>query len=90
METGEIEANLLRLNERFRLAHIDELIAIKVNGEAVALEEDSRYLAEIKALEPRLNAAFECSHLPLTVLPETWQAVKDFLLRCRKALGGSW
>ena len=37
LRTGEIEANLLRLNEHFGFAFLDELIARKVNGENVSV-----------------------------------------------------
>ena len=33
LRTGEVEANLLRLNEQFRFGFLDELIARKVGGE---------------------------------------------------------
>ena len=32
MRTGEVEANLVRLNEEARLAHVDDLIARKLAG----------------------------------------------------------
>jgi hypothetical protein len=32
MQSGSVEANLVRLNEEFRLPYLDELIARKVNG----------------------------------------------------------
>jgi predicted nucleotidyltransferase len=87
LETGVIEANLPRLNDRFRFRNIDELIALKVNGEAAFLQDDGRYLNEIKELEPRLNAAYEASRLPDEVTTDTREAVKDILVRCRRALG---
>lgn len=87
LETGDVEANLRRLNERFRLAGVDELIARKVSGEDVVIDDDAHFLTEIKSLEPRLDAAYECSPLPEHVPTETRRAVEDFLLRCRKALG---
>ncbi len=33
LRSGEVEANLLRLNEHFRLGFLDELIARKQSGE---------------------------------------------------------
>jgi len=88
LETGVIEANVLRLNEHFRLSGIDELVSMKVGGEDMFLTDDGPYVAEIATLEPRLNSAFENSRLPLEVARETRRALGDFLLRCRKALGG--
>jgi hypothetical protein len=89
LETGEIDANVRHLNEHFRLPGIDELIALKVGGEAAFLADDGRYLADIKTLEPKLNAAFEQSQLPLEPPLETRRAVEDFVVRCRHALGNS-
>ncbi len=33
MQTGEIEANLVKLNEKFQLSYIPDLIARKLEGE---------------------------------------------------------
>jgi hypothetical protein len=85
LTTGEIEANVLRLNEYFHLSGIDELVAMKVGGEDMFLTDDAPYVAEIKTLEPKLNAAYEQSQLPVQVPDATYTAVKDFLLRCRRA-----
>lgn len=85
LTTGEIEANVLRLNEHFRLSGIAELAAMKVGGEAMFLTDDAPYIAEIETLEPRLNAAFEQSRLPDQAPAETRRAVEDLLLRCRRA-----
>lgn len=84
LETGEIEANLPRLNQRFGLAGVDELIARKVAGEFAGLEDDAPYLAEIGSLSPRLDAAHERSRLPEIPALETRLAVEDFLIRCRQ------
>ena len=50
MRTGEVEANLLKLNESFRLSHVDELVRRKLSGHtgdvfAVAFSRDGRWLA---------------------------------------------
>jgi hypothetical protein len=87
LETGEINANVLQLNEFFQLSGIDELVALKVGGEAAFLEDDAPYLEQIKTLEPRLDEAYEKSKLSLAVPADTRLAVEDFLIRCRKALG---
>ena len=83
LETGEIEPNIVRLNERFRLPSVDELVALKVGGEAAFLGDDAPYLAEIATLEPRLNEAYERSSLPMQASPESRAAVEDLLVRCR-------
>lgn len=87
LETGEIEANLQKLNTRFRLASINELIAIKMAGEKIELADDARYVAEIASFDPLLTEAFEKSSLPDEVPHATRNALQDFLLRCRKTLG---
>jgi predicted nucleotidyltransferase len=66
LRTGEVEANLPRLNAHCRLTFLDELIARKVGGENTAVGDlnwpfhESR-LAE---LESRLDQAFADSRLP--------------------------
>jgi uncharacterized protein len=89
LQTGEINANILELNEEFGLTGINELVALKINGEAAYLQHDARYAQQIQTLEPQLNSAFENSKLPLEVPAETRAAVEDFLIRCRLELGGS-
>lgn len=88
LETEEIEANVLRLNERFRLPGIEDLVARKVSGEMVCVEDDAPYLREIASLEPRLDEAYERSALSDCTLPEVWAAAEDLLFRCRLAEGG--
>ncbi|MBI4771312.1 MAG: nucleotidyltransferase domain-containing protein [Chloroflexi bacterium] len=83
LETGQIEANLLRLNERFRLAGVNELVTLKVGGEAAFLHDDAPYLAEIAPLEPLLDQAFERSRLPDHPTPETRAAAEALLVKCR-------
>ena len=50
LHSGEVEANLPRLNERFRFAFLNELIARKVGGENTAVK-DSDWSAASKAVE---------------------------------------
>ena len=88
LETEEIEANVLRLNERFRLPGIEDLVARKISGEMVCVEDDAPYLREIASLEPRLDEAYERSALSDCTLPEVWAAAEDLLFRCRLAEGG--
>jgi uncharacterized protein len=66
LRTGEVEANIVRLNETFRLEFIPELIAAKQAGErAPALDLDwARHEARLLDLERELDAAFEKSSLP--------------------------
>lgn len=66
LQTGEVEANLLRLNEEFHLAFLDELIACKVSGENAPIDDVawSFHEARLGELESQLDAAFEHSTLP--------------------------
>jgi uncharacterized protein len=89
LETGEISADVLELNKHFGLSGINELVTLKVNGEAAYLQNDDSYLTQIQMLEPQLNSAYENSKLPLEVSTETRAAVEDFLIRCRRELGGN-
>src|SRR4051794_41061705 len=67
MRTGEVQANLVRLNESFRLAHIPELIERKVAGpEKGRLEraDIDLYQREYERLRRELEEAFDASSLP--------------------------
>jgi uncharacterized protein len=67
LRTGVIEANLLELNQEFRLSQVDELVARKRAGaEKMALaanevEEHSKFLDQ---LEADLGTAYDQSSLP--------------------------
>ena len=87
LRSGEIDANIVRLNEIFDLSGVNELVAMKMGAEDMFLTDDAPYLAQIKSLEPVLNAAYEESRLPDVPSTETRAAVEDFLLRCRTRLG---
>lgn len=66
LRSGEVEANLLRLNEHFRFGFLDELIARKVGGENTTLAglDWPFHEARLGELETRLDQAFENSPLP--------------------------
>lgn len=84
MRCGEVEANLSRLNEEFRLPHVAELIARKTSG-----SEESRvrgddlpfHEAEFDRLGAMLEAAGAATHLPDE--PPSRAALHDLLLRLR-------
>jgi len=65
LQTGEVEANLLRLNEHFRFAFLNELIARKVGGEnaATGALDWPFHEARLAELEMRLDQAFRDSRL---------------------------
>ena len=84
MRTGEVEANLVRLNEATKLPYIRKLIERKVGGpekgqlEQTDLEFHER---EYERLRSELEQAFEDSRLPET--PTSASALEDLLVRLR-------
>jgi uncharacterized protein len=84
MRTGEVEANLVRLNERFGLPYIGELVARKLAGpEQGALDDGdvTHFAAEYTRLRGELEAAREASRLPHE--PGCRDEVNDLLIRVR-------
>ena len=84
MRTGEVEANLVRLNDLFRLPYLPDLIARKLAGpEHSALEDADMALheAEYARLRAALEAAAAASALPET--PTCHDALDDLLIRLR-------
>jgi hypothetical protein len=61
LQSGQVEANLLRLNERFRFGFLDELIARKVCGENTAVGDLDWpfHEARLAELEAQLDRAFQ-------------------------------
>jgi hypothetical protein len=86
MQTGEVEANLLRLNERFRLGYIDDLVARKLNGKELSTLPDADlafHQAEYQRLRGELQNAFEATALPET--PKAQDDLNRLLLKLRLA-----
>jgi predicted nucleotidyltransferase len=84
MRTGEVEANLLRLNETAQLSYIPDLIDRKTSGpEKAKLEwpDLEFYQREYERLRAELQEAFEQSRLP--ELPSSAAALNDLLVRVR-------
>ncbi len=84
IRTGEIEANLLRLNETARLAHVDDLIARKLAGPESALLDQGDldfHRREYGRLQAELEAAHQESRLPEG--PTARPALNDLLIRLR-------
>jgi predicted nucleotidyltransferase len=84
MQTGEVEANLVKLNEIFRLSYLPELIERKVSGaEKGVLPETGLefYRQEYERLIVELETASENSHLPETA--STKDELNDLLIRIR-------
>ncbi len=84
MRTGQIEANLVTLNEELRLSYIDDLIARKLAGPEKAKLDDndlSFYQQEYDRLRGMLEEAHQGSQLPEA--PTAKAALNDLLIRTR-------
>lgn len=84
MRTGQIEANLIQLNETARLPYIPELIARKTGGpEKGCLEQADLafHHCEYERLRGVLQQAYEDSRLP--EVPSGASALNDLLVRIR-------
>lgn len=84
MRTGEVEANLIHLNEEFRLTHVNDLVARKLGGaEKSRLEESdvSFHQQEYDRLRGELEAAHLASKLPET--PSCKAALHELLIQLR-------
>ena len=91
MRTGEVEANLVTLNQEFRLPYIAELVARKLAGpEKSKLDEADTafHESEYQRLRAELQAAHDASTLPELPSDETRRALNDLLVRLR--LKPSW
>ncbi len=86
MRTGEVEANLVRLNDSFKLPHVAELIARKLAGAEKATlpaADLAFHRREAERLTADLEAARDAAHLPDA--PAGLDALHDLLLRLRLA-----
>ncbi len=84
MQTGAVEANLLRLNETAKLPYLDELIQRKVAGaekERLTEADLNFHRAEYVCLREKLQQAHEASDLPEA--PDGSAALHELLLRIR-------
>lgn len=84
MKTGEVEANLVKLNEVFKLPYIPELIARKLAGAEKSRLEDANlefHLGEYERLRGELEEASSSSGLPES--PSAKEALNDLLVRLR-------
>jgi predicted nucleotidyltransferase len=84
MRTGEVEANLLRLNETARLPYVTDLVARKTGGPEKGRLESSDFefhRREYARLTAELEAAFQRSRLPEH--PTSNAAINDLLVRIR-------
>jgi len=85
VKTGKVEANLVRLNEEYRLSGISELIARKTSGKEQSTLADAdvdAHRREYERLRSELEVAAEQSHLPEA--PSARAALSDLLVRLRR------
>lgn len=86
MRTGQVEANLLRLNDEFRLPYVPELVAQKVEGteRAVLAGTDLAFHeAEFRRLLAALQQARDTTSLP--EMPSARPVLHELLVRLRLA-----
>jgi uncharacterized protein len=84
MNSGEVQANLLTLNETFRLPYIDQLVGRKVAGpeKATLIDADMAFhTREYERLRRELEAAHAASALPEA--PTAAKDLNDLLIRLR-------
>ena len=84
MRTGEVEANLVKLNESFRLAFVPDLVARKLAGPEQSTLGDADFAfhrGEYERLRAVLEDAYQASRLP-DVAPAK-PALNDLLVRLR-------
>jgi predicted nucleotidyltransferase len=84
MRTGEVEANVLRLNEAFQLSHVNDLVRRKLAGPEQSMLADDHlafHRGEYERLRGVLQAAHEGSTLPEAASAKP--ALNDLLIRLR-------
>ncbi|GAB4208077.1 MAG: nucleotidyltransferase domain-containing protein [Roseiflexaceae bacterium] len=88
MRNGEIEANLVRLNERFKLPYLPELIARKLTGPEQSTLNDADlafHQREYERLRAELETAGKETRLPNT--PAAQAELDELLVRLRMTYG---
>ena len=91
MRTGQIEANLVRLNDDARLPYIPDLISRKTSGPEKGRLETADltfHAAEYERLRSVLQKAFAESRLPEA--PNAAAALNDLLVRIRLKTKEEW
>ena len=84
MQTGEIEANLVKLNEVFNISYIPDLIDRKITGKEKTILEAADldfYRAEYERLVLKLEDAMEKTSLPDNASAK--DNLNDLLIRLR-------
>ena len=87
MRTGEVNANLVELNEEARLPYISDLVARKRSGENTALDDADMafHQREYERLRGELQVAHEASHLSELPSEKTRASLNDLLVRLRRS-----
>jgi hypothetical protein len=91
MRTGELQANLVTLNQDFQLPYIPDLVARKLAGPEKSKLQDADiafHESEYQRLRGELQAAHDASTLPELPSDETRSALNELLVRVR--LKTSW
>ncbi len=86
MRTGQIEANLVTLNEEFQLPYIPDLVARKLTGPEKSTLKDADvafHESEYQRLRGELQAAHDATQLPELPSDETCAALNDLWIRIR-------
>jgi predicted nucleotidyltransferase len=86
MRTGQIVANLLELNDDYRLPHVSDLVARKLAGPEKSKLEDADihfHQSEYERLRTELKTAHDSSNLPEAPTEEARKALNDLLVRIR-------
>ena len=84
MQTGEVEANLIKLNEKFGLPYLPELIERKIGGAEKGILPDADlgfYQKEYERLVSELEKEYERSGLPETLNAKS--DLNELLIRIR-------
>lgn len=90
MRTGEVEANLVKLNETFRLPCVNDLVARKLAGPEQGILDETDlafHQREFERLRAELQAAHEASTLREIPSDTTRSALDDLLVRVRLKYG---
>jgi predicted nucleotidyltransferase len=86
MRTGVVEANLVTLNDTFRLPYLPDLIARKLAGPEQSIIDDADlafHQREYERLRTELQAAHDASTLQETPLETARARLNDLLVRVR-------
>jgi len=88
MRSGEVEANIVKLNQQFRLPYIADLVARKIAGPEKSKLDDADvtfHEKEYERLRGELQTAHEASRLPEGPSEESRAALNELLVRVRLA-----